>query len=378
MSVPDYLGAFFAEPGDKVDYGVKGMKWGVRRSLTKMDPSARAGYLEGKEKKLTSRAADPKLLNRTVNRGAREFKKDVKAINKELKERGVNLKKDRTAQLEYQTKLTAAAEASMDRAASKVYGKSKTGAYEVKIVLDGGKPSAKVYFKTNPKNIKALNKIEKADRKREAKSVKHADISPDDEFVELPLTLDDEGYVIDIGEVEHSGDIPDYLAAAFVTEGDKVDYGVKGMKWGVRRSSSQLKSAAKSRGESKKTESKPEEKKTTSSSSSSTSGQVQPPSVETSAQRYARLAETAKQGGASSLSDTDLKFFNARTDAITKINKMYEEKPGWLAETSKKVLLNTAEQTMQQVSNGVAKKYISGPILEGMGIKQGKDKKDKS
>jgi hypothetical protein len=150
------------------------------------------------------------------------------------------------------------------------------------------------------------------------------------------------------------------------------------MKWGVRRSSSQLKSAAKSRGESKKTESKPEEKKTTSSSSSSTSGQVQPPSVETSAQRYARLAETAKQGGASSLSDTDLKFFNARTDAITKINKMYEEKPGWLAETSKKVLLNTAEQTMQQVSNGVAKKYISAPILEGMGIKQGKDKKDKS
>lgn len=175
--------------------------------------------------------------------------------------------------------------------------------------------------------------------------------------------------------------VHDYLGALFKEKTDAEHYGVKGMRWGVRRSSAQLRSAAAKRGESKKSESKSDtedKSKSSSGSNSSTEGKVPPPTVETSSQRYARLAQVAKDGGASTLSDTDLKFFNARTEALAKINKMNEKKPGWIAETSKKVLLNTAEQTMQQVANGAAKKYISGPVLEGMGVKQDGKKKNKS
>jgi hypothetical protein len=78
------------------------------------------------------------------------------------------------------------------------------------------------------------------------------------------------------------------------------------------------------------------------------------------------LAAQAKAGRASDMSETDLKFFNARTEALAKINKMNEKNPSWLSTTSKKVLQQAAQNTMQSVADGVAKKYISGPILESL------------
>lgn len=156
----------------------------------------------------------------------------------------------------------------------------------------------------------------------------------------------------------------DYLAALFAEPGDKEDSGVKGMKWGVRRTSAQLRAAAATRKGS--TPAKKTESSTSSSSSSKKSTSDDPPAAETSSQRYARLAQVAKDGGASSLPDADLKFFNARTEAISKINKLNETKPGWLADTSKKVLQQTAQNQMQSIADGVAKKYISGPVLDGL------------
>jgi hypothetical protein len=88
--------------------------------------------------------------------------------------------------------------------------------------------------------------------------------------------------------------------------------------------------------------------------------------AETSSARYSRLAAQAKAGRASDMSETDLKFFNARTEALAKINKMNEKNPSWLSTTSKKVLQQAAQNTMQSVADGVAKKYISGPILESL------------
>jgi hypothetical protein len=164
--------------------------------------------------------------------------------------------------------------------------------------------------------------------------------------------------------------VKDYLAALKLEPGDKLDYGVRGMKWGIRRSSAQLRSAAQTRKVSeaksptdhlkKAAGQKPEAKKP---------GSNIQDHVESSPARYARLAQEAKAGKASQMSEQDLKFFNARTEALQKINKINEKKPGWLADTSKKVLQQTAQNSMQSIADGVAKKYISGPVIDAINKK---------
>jgi hypothetical protein len=164
----------------------------------------------------------------------------------------------------------------------------------------------------------------------------------------------------------------DYLATLSPEPGDKVDHGIKGMKWGIRRSSSQLRAAAKTR------KAQPEAGKTgTQSSGKSPTPHIQNQAqklgiqahVESSPARYARLKAEAKAGKASQMTEQDLKFFNARTEALAKVNKMNEKKSGWLADTTKTVLLSSTQKSMQAVSDSVANKYISGPIIDAINKK---------
>jgi hypothetical protein len=152
----------------------------------------------------------------------------------------------------------------------------------------------------------------------------------------------------------------DYLAFLRPDPDDAEHHGIKGMKWGIRRSDAQLANDTKSRA------AKGHEVTPTKKAAAATAGLKAATGEETSSARYARLAAQAKAGKASDMSETDLKFFNARTEALAKINKLNETNPSWLSTTSKKVLQQAAQNTMQSVADGVAKKYISGPILESL------------
>lgn len=142
-------------------------------------------------------------------------------------------------------------------------------------------------------------------------------------------------------------DDKDYLANRTVGPGDKVDSGVKGMKWGIRRSKAEL-AAAPSHG-------------STSSSAKPSVGD------ESASQRYSRLAGEAKSGKGHQLSDDDLKFFNARTEALAKVAKLNENNPGWLKATTKKVIQQTAQKQMQTISDEIASKFISDRIKAKIG-----------
>ena len=159
----------------------------------------------------------------------------------------------------------------------------------------------------------------------------------------------------------------DYLESFKPSESEPSElkhYGIKGMKWGRRRSDSQLRAA---RGETKPDGSERRQV-------------VGAASGETSATRYARLASQAKRGGASEFSEQDLKFFNSRTEALNKVSKMYETKPGWLQSTARKVIQNTAEKQMQNVSDALGNKYVGGPLIGAIkgGIAEGKSKAEES
>jgi hypothetical protein len=142
----------------------------------------------------------------------------------------------------------------------------------------------------------------------------------------------------------------DYLASLRKEPHDALQYGVKGMKWGQRRSSSQLRAAAAKR-----------------AATPDSAASKPPVGPESAATRYARLQNVAKSGGASQLSDEDLRFFNARTEAIAKVQKMNQVNPGWLSTTSKTVLQKAAQRQMQEIADAVANKYISGPIVDNIG-----------
>ena len=146
----------------------------------------------------------------------------------------------------------------------------------------------------------------------------------------------------------------DYLAMILPKPGDKLDHGILGMKWGRRRTDAQI--AA----ETAKRKASGEEVTPTAKAKAVTSG------PETAAQRYARLKGEAKGGGHKSGSEEDLSFFNKRTEAEAKVNKMFEQNPGWLSTTSKRVLQNAAQRTMQDGANGVANKYITSTLLDSI------------
>lgn len=147
----------------------------------------------------------------------------------------------------------------------------------------------------------------------------------------------------------------DFLSLRNLEPKDLLQYGVLGMKWGRRRTDAQIKADVVNRASSgeKVTPTKKAE-----AALKNTDG------TETAAGRYARLSAEAKGGGAKSWSETDLKFYNSRTEALAKVDKMFEQNPGWLSTTSRKVLQTAAQRTMQDVANGVANKYITSKLLD--------------
>lgn len=160
----------------------------------------------------------------------------------------------------------------------------------------------------------------------------------------------------------------DYLALRVKEARDAEQHGVKGMHWGVIRSTAQkardhLSRKAKGEETTSTKKSAAIEKKAT---TEHTPGVKAITGEESSSQRYARLAQQAKSGQASDMSEQDLKFFNARTEALNKINKMNQTDPGWLSKTSKQVLQNAAQKTMQDIANGVTNKYVTNPVLEAL------------
>lgn len=153
----------------------------------------------------------------------------------------------------------------------------------------------------------------------------------------------------------------DYLGALQVEPGDKLDYGVLGMKWGRRRSSAELQSDT-----AKRAASGAPVTQTKAAAKATTSDDREVAQFETSQAKYNRLRDQAKANGANSLDEADLKFVNARTEAIAKINKMNQQSPGWLSTTTKKVLQTASQKVMQEVTDSVAKKYITIPITKAI------------
>ena len=155
----------------------------------------------------------------------------------------------------------------------------------------------------------------------------------------------------------------DYVQSAIEEDGDLMQSGVKGMRWGVRkRDSSGASAGGKKETTSvvaKKVEAVPAKApaKTDLGEDKQVVGAA---SGESSAARYDRLAGQAANGRAHEMTEQDLKFFNARTDAIAKVNKMYAPQENWLAKAAKE----SGKQAVQKGMTKLATKAIDKLVID--------------
>ena len=254
------------ETSEKVEeflahYGVKGMRWGVRRDLKKLRPGDRADYIARKDSKWTAKVeANPKVA-KISKMASKDAKRQIKQLNTQYAKK--DLKKDALTRSRYDSEIQSILTQSLAKASNKVHGMSPTRLSEVKVYrFSDGSMLAGIGSRNNVKLTAQRAKITKADEKRakrdaraESKAakaeVKHADLESlseeDAADVIFAFTLDSNGFATDVitpfDDLEHSEELDDFLA----------HYGVKGMRWGVRRSDDEL---ARARGKSEGGESR--------------------------------------------------------------------------------------------------------------------------
>ena len=224
--------------------GVKGMKWGVRRDLAKLNThSARQKYLDSIDQKWVDKVnSNPKvarITRRTASR-MRKINKDVKAEYRAEYGR-VSMNTNPRLRSKYQARMKEEYETALYQEIYRAHKISPSRTKEVQFEnRPGGEIRLKVVTRTNAKLDRQNYKIEKTVQKRQAKerksvkqsAITHTDLpdptDEDFEGMEFVIVQDSDGFYDDVVSVTDVG-----LADVTVSEVEHA--GVKGMKWGVRR-----------------------------------------------------------------------------------------------------------------------------------------------
>lgn len=90
--------------------------------------------------------------------------------------------------------------------------------------------------------------------------------------------------------------------------------------------------------------------------------EVHPKHPETSIQRFDRLKAEAKAKGASKLNDDDLKFLNARADAVNKANKMFAEPDSKIKAAIKDAFEQAAKKQLNNAVDSLAQEVIGNRV----------------
>lgn len=249
-------------------YGVKGMKWGVRRNLRKSRSRAerdkKVAAMDAPWRKSVSSRMD---FGKITKRATKTAKRDLKQLNLRYQKDGYKLTRalfTRNKDLKNAGPLTRKKyaedvkdilDSNLNRAAHDFLGNSPSGLFqvEVKNAASGGYV-AEITPRTSRKLIRDTNKIErkidKNIRKDRKKAAKAASLSHSSSVMILDLPVDEEGFIIDVifrePTIKQSAlDTPEEIRSIVESTIDDIEHhGVKGMKWGVRRSQAALDRAA--------------------------------------------------------------------------------------------------------------------------------------
>ena len=364
--VTDHLAMVSFQPGDKLDFGVKGMKWGIRndskgagdKSKPK-DPEATArrnakikkaalitaGVTAGVAVTAAAGYGGYKLYE--SNAGKKALKTTLDVATKPLQEPNDLIYATRGKHQGHQFLRTGGTPDYFSVFDSMGLNELNAGVEFVRQATDGTrKVAAQIQDPLGRTDVSS-------------RPIQHHFVIPENMSGEIrtpldvhekiwPLVKDDYDQLYDRPRdlprlFGHSDLMPSYLSHGLEGSSMPKDYlvqyrdepadllhfGIKGMKWGVRNDSK----------------------------GGSSKGGAPVPALgpETSAQKYNRLAQQVKKQGGNSLDDSDLAFFNARGNAVAQAQRFVQRKPGRMEGIAVKAAESLAAEALKNVVKGASK-----------------------
>lgn len=199
-------------------FGVKGMKWGVHNGTEKPGATRKERKTAEKESKLAYKdwkkeVGGEKVANKVFQDACRTFGPAVKKINDSPQFKGKDLTKDRKLSREY------------DHLTAQVFNQHLATASVERTMTNTGR--AMIYqFDRNVGMMRAT----------ESQLVVHA---AEEGYPDFVAEMDEFGQIISLRRADYSS-----VQQSAITPDDVLEhFGIRGMKWGVRRSSEELKVA---------------------------------------------------------------------------------------------------------------------------------------
>lgn len=158
----------------------------------------------------------------------------------------------------------------------------------------------------------------------------------------------------------------DFVASFSAVKGtDLLHHGVKGQKWGVRRARGPGGLVDKSSSGSGRSAAKTDHVGKAKGSTQTLSKPAHS-GTETSIDRYTRLKSEVKKNGAHKLNDDDLKFFNARTDAVKRANQTFNKKGSFLQKTVQLAIAAAATKLIKDVTQAAVSQHVTPSLFNSL------------
>ena len=378
----DYLEHYTVVEVNEVDYfehhGVKGMKWGVRKKrdgfvdgrrttmnrrdrksgdlnqrILNLAPNTNKAGSRAFKRQEKSNAVAHKVYDKTLKAASRPIKKEIKTLN--LKYKGKDLSKPSKERDKYYSEITSAVNRQL-QAASHLKTKSglrmdfkfdaKTASYPTANVVtaERGQNKKAAIDAAKQTRSSAKNNL-RTEKERIKNSVSHEDTTESNYTRKVNLEWDSDGLLVDI-----DFDIPDdsELAHEFVMQAvsgvdfELIDisdsalehYGVKGMKWGVRKRSKTRVSSSGARSTSPNPSSKV--------SAPNPSSKVSAP---TTRDKRVKALKNRRE-----LSDSDIKDFTSRLQSEKQLKALLDEDVSPGRTFIKKVMSDAGKQAATKLA----------------------------
>ena len=378
----DYLEHYTVVEVDEVDYfehhGVKGMKWGIRKKrdgfvdgrkttmnrrdkksgnlnqrILNLAPNTNKAGSRAFKRQEKSNAVAHKVYDKTLKAASRPIKKEIKTLN--LKYKGKDLSKPSKERDKYYSEITSAVNRQL-QAASHLKTKSglrmdfkfdaKTASYPTANVVtaERGQNKKAAIDAAKQTRSSAKNNL-RTEKERIKNSVSHEDTTESNYTRKVNLEWDSDGLLVDI-----DFDIPDdsELAHEFVMQAvsgvdfELIDisdsalehYGVKGMKWGVRKRSKNRVSSSGARSTSPNPSSKV--------SAPNPSSKVSAP---TTRDKRVKALKNRRE-----LSDSDIKDFTSRLQSEKQLKALLDEDVSPGRTFIKKVMSDAGKQAATKLA----------------------------
>lgn len=369
----DYLEHYTVVEVDEVDYfehnGVKGMKWGIRKKrdgfvdgrkttmnrrdqksgnlnqrILNLAPNTNKAGSRAFKRQEKSNAVAHKVYDKTLKAASRPIKKEIKTLN--LKYKGKDLSKPSKERDKYYSEITSAVNRQL-QAASHLKTKSglrmdfkfdaKTASYPTANVVtaERGQNKKAAIDAAKQTRSSAKNNL-RTEKERIKNSVSHEDTTESNYTRKVNLEWDSDGLLVDI-----DFDIPDdsELAHEFVMQAvsgvdfELIDisdsalehYGVKGMKWGLRKRSKNRVSSSGAR-----------------STSPNPSSKVSAP---TTRDKRVKALKNRRE-----LSDSDIKDFTSRLQSEKQLKALLDEDVSPGRTFIKKVMSDAGKQAATKLA----------------------------